>query len=75
MQKRRWRDLSERQRRLIVFVGGAEGLLKLAALRDLRRRPANQVNGSKRLWALAITLINSAGAVPILYFRRGRRPH
>lgn len=74
MQKRRWRDLSERQRRLIVLIGGAEGLLKIAALRDLRRLPADQVNGSKRLWALAIMLINSAGTVPILYLLRGRRP-
>jgi hypothetical protein len=73
VQKRRWRDLSERQRRVILVIGGAEGLLKIAALVDLRRRPAEQVNGSKRLWSLAVTLVNSGGAVPLLYFVKGRR--
>jgi hypothetical protein len=71
--RRRWTDLSPRARRLILAVGGAEGVLKIAALIDLVRRPASQVRGSKLTWAVAITLINSAGAVPIAYFLRGRR--
>lgn len=73
MQKRRWQDLSEGQRRIILVVGSLEAVLKIAALVDLRRRPAEQVNGSKRLWGLAIVLVNSAGAVPFLYFVKGRR--
>lgn len=56
------------------MVGGAiEGALKVAALIDLRRRPASEIRGSKARWAVAITLINAAGAVPVLYFRYGRR--
>ena len=51
-----------------------EGVLKLAALVDLARRPAAEVRGSKVKWAMAIVLINSAGLVPIGYFVRGRRP-
>jgi hypothetical protein len=58
-----------------MIAGAAiEGALKAAALADLARRPATEVNGSKTLWALAITLINAAGMVPIAYFVYGRRP-
>jgi hypothetical protein len=69
----RWHDLSPRTRRLIVAAGTVEGILKIAALIDLARRPASQVRGSKLRWTLSILLINSAGAVPIRYLLRGRR--
>lgn len=73
MPKKRWRDLSPRARRLIVFGATFEGLLKAVALADLKRRPAGLVNGSKARWAVAILLVNSGGLVPVLYFLRGRR--
>jgi hypothetical protein len=69
----RWQDLSPRTRNLIVTGAAFEGVLKVAALVDLARRPAAEVRGSKARWAAAIVLINSVGVVPILYFRRGRR--
>jgi hypothetical protein len=69
-----WRELSPRSRRLIIAGGAVDGALKLAALVDLARRPAAEVRGSKKRWAVAITLINSLGAVPIAYFAYGRRP-
>lgn len=50
-----------------------DGLLKIAALIDLARRPSNEVRGSKAGWAVAVSLINSLGAVPIAYFVWGRR--
>jgi hypothetical protein len=67
----RWRDLSDRHRKLLVVAGSIEGVLKIAALVDLWRRPAAEVNGSKAKWAIAIAGVNSAGAVPVLYFLRG----
>ncbi|KQX66815.1 hypothetical protein [Angustibacter sp. Root456] len=73
MAKRRWSDLSERSQRLIIITGAVETLLKIAALVDLRRRPAEEVRGSKKLWGAVIVLANSAGAVPIAYFVLGRR--
>lgn len=73
MPNRRWNDLDPRVRRLIVAAGAAEGALKIAALFDLKRRPSAEVHGPKVGWAAAITLVNSLGAVPILYFRYGRR--
>ena len=73
--KRRWSDLSQRQRRLLLVGVAVEGMLKIAALRDLRRCPAAEIRGSRKLWAIALVLANSAGAVPIAYFRIGRRGH
>ncbi|GAB3668827.1 hypothetical protein GCM10027596_40180 [Nocardioides korecus] len=63
MAKKHWQDLSPRMRR-IVTGSAVEGVLKVAALIDLKRRPAEQVRGSKITWAVAIILNNSAGAVP-----------
>ena len=56
------------------MVGAAvEGALKLAALVDLWRRPADQVRGSKWGWGAAVLFVNSLGGVPLAYFTRGRR--
>lgn len=71
--RRRWSELSERTRRAIIIAASVEGALKIAALIDLARRPAAEVRGPKPAWAAAIVLVNSAGAVPIGYFRCGRR--
>ena len=73
MAKKRWRDLDPRTRRVIVVAAAIEGALKVAALVDLKRRPAEQVRGSKKIWTAAIVLTNSAGAVPVTYFLGGRR--
>jgi hypothetical protein len=70
----RWHDLSPRSRRVIIVGGALDGALKVAALADLARRPAAEVRGSKAWWAVAITLINSVGAVPLAYFVYGRQP-
>lgn len=73
MAKKRWHDLSPRTRQVIVVVGAVEGALKVAALVDLLHRPAEQVRGSKKVWAAAIILVNSSGGVPVAYFLKGRR--
>ena len=70
---RRWSDLSERNRKRIIAAAIAEGALKTAVLIDLRRRPADQIRGSKRLWIIAAVLVNSAGIGPLSYFVFGRR--
>ena len=73
MARRRWSDLSERTRRLIVLGAVFEGVLKIAALRDIKRRPAAQIRGPKWAWATAVTLVNSVGGAPLAYFLFGRR--
>jgi hypothetical protein len=71
--KGRWSDLSEGKRRLIVIGGIVEGVLKLLALIDIKRRPAVQIRGPKWLWATCIAVVSSAGVLPIAYFVFGRR--
>ena len=70
--KKRWNELSPHTRRLIIGAAAMEGLVKIAALVDLARRPADEIRGSKAKWAVAILVVNSAGALPIYYFLRGR---
>jgi hypothetical protein len=72
---RRWSDLSDRSRRLIIAAAIAEASLKTAVLIDLKRRPASEIRGSKRTWIVAAVLVNSAGLGPLSYFVFGRRRH
>ena len=72
---KRWGDLSERSRKVIIATAIGEAVLKAAVLIDIRRRPASQIRGSKRMWIAAAVLVNSAGVGPLSYFAFGRRPH
>jgi hypothetical protein len=71
--RKSWSKLSERTRRMLIAAAAAEGILKIAALIDLKRRPAGQVRGPKWLWAAALAVVGSAGVLPISYFVLGRR--
>jgi hypothetical protein len=73
MASRRWSDFSPGVRRLILAAALVDGALKTAALVDLKRRPADQVRGPKPVWATLLVFANSAGLVPLAYFRFGRR--
>jgi hypothetical protein len=73
MAGKRWSELSDGQRRLVVVGGVVEAVLKVIALRDLRQRPAEQVRGPKAAWATGITLVNGLGIAPLTYFLLGRR--
>ncbi len=70
MQPKQWQDFTDRQKRGIVLLGALQLALLAAALIDIRRRPADAINGSKRLWT-AIVFINGIG--PIAYFVFGRK--
>jgi hypothetical protein len=71
--RRRWSELSDRTRRWILIGAAVEGVLKVVALIDLVRRPADEIRGSKKAWATAIVLVNSVGAAPLAYLLGGRR--
>lgn len=73
MAARKWSDLSTRSRRLIIAGAVAEGILKTAALIDIKRRPASQIRGSKSIWAPVVIVVNSFGGAPLAYFIFGRR--
>jgi len=65
-----WQELSPRQRAGIGMLGVIQVALLVAALRDLRQRSDEQINGSRRLWQAAV-FVNYIG--PLLYFWKGRR--
>jgi hypothetical protein len=74
MARKQWSDLSERTRRLLITAAVAEGILKVAALIDINRRPASQIRGPRWMWAAVVAVVSSVGVVPISYFVFGRRP-
>jgi hypothetical protein len=69
----RWNRMNARDRRLVVLGAVVDGILKIAALIDLRRRPAEGIRGRKWVWATVVTLANTVGIVPLAYFLFGRR--
>jgi hypothetical protein len=69
-RKKRWSELSSRQRYCIVLGGIAELIMTTIALRDLTRRSNAQVRGAKALWVLAC-FVQPIG--PILYLLVGRQ--
>lgn len=68
--KKKWSELSGGQRFGVVVGAIIQIALQGAALRDIAKRPAEQVNGPKAAWATA-TFINTIG--PLAYFILGRR--
>jgi hypothetical protein len=70
LAKRKWSDLSLRQKTGIVLTTSAQVGLLLAALVDIYRRPAQEIRGNKWVWT-AVSFVNFVG--PISYFVFGRR--
>ena len=70
LTKKQWSDLSPQKRATFTITGLVQVALLAAALIDIRRRPAEQIKGSKKLWTL-VAFINFAG--PIAYFVFGRK--
>jgi hypothetical protein len=70
MARKRWSELSSRQRSVVVALVAIQAVLATIAQRDLSSRAASQVRGPKLLWRIAT--LNSLGA--IAYLVAGRRP-
>ena len=68
--RRRWSELSAAQQVLAVAIAVVQLGLLVAALSDLRRRPADDIRGPKPAWVLA-SFVNFVG--PIAYFAVGRK--
>jgi len=70
---KRWSELSQGQRRAILAAAAVDGVLKIAALLDMRKRRASEIRGPKWLWASSVAVVGSAGILPLSYFLFGRR--
>jgi hypothetical protein len=73
MQSRRlqkWSDLGETQKTVLGLGAFVQIGLLIAALTDIRRRPAKQIRGNKLVWTAA-AFVNVIG--PISYFVFGRK--
>ena len=70
MARKRWSDLSDREKTAVLVVASVQLSLAATAWVDLARRPAELVRGPKPAWALGIA-VNFVG--PIAYFTVGRR--
>ena len=72
-RKKTWKELSPMARFGTIVAAIVQLTLLVAAQRDISRRPAEEIRGSKTLWRLA-TLVNFIG--PGRYFTFGvkRRP-
>lgn len=68
-----WNSLSPAVRRTVIGLGAVDVALRIAALVDLARRPADEVRGPKAAWAAALVAVNSVGAVPLAYAVWGRK--
>jgi hypothetical protein len=68
--KKRWSDFSPQQRAGGIVSAVIQLVLATMAWTDLAKRPAEDVNGPKPMWAVII-LVNFIG--PLSYFFFGRR--
>jgi hypothetical protein len=71
--RRRWKDLSDRERAVVVAGVVAETAFKALALIDLKDRAASEVRGPKWAWVVGLSTISSFGILPAAYFVVGRR--
>ena len=69
-KKKSWSDLTSTQKTLAVVAGAAELAATAWCLRDLTRRPADQVRGPKAVWVPALS-VQPFG--PLAYVLWGRR--
>jgi len=71
--RQRWDELAPSRQRLVLALGVLDAGLRTWALVDLRKRTADEVNGPKAAWALALSVVSSAGVLPVTYLLVGRR--
>lgn len=71
-RNKKWRDLTTTEKAPLVLRGIVQFALLAAALVDIHRRPAEEINGSKGVWS-AVALVNFMGIGPLVYFLFGRK--
>ncbi len=69
-QKKSWADLSTGQKVGLVVLGTLQMALLAATLWDIKKTPADDIRGDKRIW-VGVAFINWFG--PLAYFAAGRK--
>ena len=69
-QRKTWSDMGKKQQLSVIVGGVVQVALLVAALVDIKRRPAELIRGRKALW-VGLSFINYVG--PLAYFIIGRR--
>ncbi len=75
MGRRGLPEMSPALRTFVISLGAVDVGLRVWALRDLARRPSDEVAGPKAVWAVALVTVSSVGVLPIAYAVLGRRRH
>ena len=73
MAKKKWKDLSNQQKGVVVVTTAVDMGLRTWAGRDLASRTQEEVNGPKWAWGLGLTVVNSVGILPAVYLIWGRK--
>ncbi len=71
--RKTWKELSPTAKFGTITVAIVQLSLLVAAQRDITRRPADQIRGSKAMWRVA-TLVNFVGPGSYFTFGVRRRP-
>ena len=69
-QRKSWSDMGTKQQLSVIVGGAVQVALLVAALVDIKRRPAELIRGRKALW-MGLSFINYVG--PLAYFIIGRK--
>ncbi len=70
VKRKKWSEISGPAKVGVVVTTLIQFGLLFAALADIRRRPAAEINGSKAMWT-GLAFVNFVG--PIAYFVKGRK--
>jgi len=68
--KKNWGELSPAAKVTTVVLGTIQIALLVATLWDIKKQPAEQIRGDKRIW-VGVAFINWIG--PLAYFTVGRK--
>jgi hypothetical protein len=69
-QRKTWSDMGKKQQLSVIVGGAVQVALLVAALVDIKHRPAALIRGRKALW-VGLSFINYVG--PLAYFILGRK--
>ncbi|GAB06364.1 hypothetical protein GII30_13980 [Gordonia amarae] len=73
MAKKKWKDLSNQQKGVVVATTAVDMGLRTWAGRDLASRTQEEINGPKWAWGLGLGVVNSVGILPAVYLIWGRK--